>query len=181
MRENKSLYALLGILMFGPHTGYDIKQRIEQRLSHFWHESYGQIYPNLKRLVELGWATLTDELVSGRSRKIYTITKLGQIKFHEWMNQPLSPPSPEKNEMLLRLYFGQNQSIEENRQLIRNYREQMEEIRSVFHTIQNQLGVAEGEPAYGRMTLGFGMHVVEAITNWCLEQEIYLEKFNHGQ
>ncbi|PYI52519.1 PadR family transcriptional regulator [Paenibacillus flagellatus] len=64
MRTNKSYYALLGLLAFGPHSGYDVKRRIEQQLSHFWSESYGQIYPNLKKLVEEGLAT-TNVLVMG--------------------------------------------------------------------------------------------------------------------
>jgi hypothetical protein len=30
--------------------GYDIKKEVEERLSHFWSESYGHIYPMLRRL-----------------------------------------------------------------------------------------------------------------------------------
>ena len=48
-KENRSKYAVLGMLATGPKSGYDIKQTIETSIGHFWNESYGQIYPILKR------------------------------------------------------------------------------------------------------------------------------------
>src|SRR5258707_12735330 len=56
-KENKSRYALLGMLSIRPGSGYDIKKFMEQSTSNFWHESYGQIYPLLKQLVDEGLAT----------------------------------------------------------------------------------------------------------------------------
>ncbi len=47
-RENKTKYALLGLLNVCPGSGYDIKKLMEQSTSNFWNESYGQIYPILK-------------------------------------------------------------------------------------------------------------------------------------
>ena len=46
--------ALLGLLSLGPMSGYDIRQLIPQSIGHFWSESYGQIYPGLKRLAAAG-------------------------------------------------------------------------------------------------------------------------------
>ena len=50
MKENKSKYAIMGMLSMGPMSGYDIKKRFEKSLSYFWNESYGQIYPILRKL-----------------------------------------------------------------------------------------------------------------------------------
>ncbi|GJM76048.1 hypothetical protein HMSSN036_82640 [Paenibacillus macerans] len=36
----------------GAHTGYDIKQHMEQSTSYFWNENYGQIYPTLAELLD---------------------------------------------------------------------------------------------------------------------------------
>ena len=47
--------ALLGMLSLGPMSGYEIRQPIEESIGNFWRESFGQIYPTLKRLVA-GWA-----------------------------------------------------------------------------------------------------------------------------
>ena len=47
--------ALLGLLSLGPMSGYDIRQLIPRSIGHFWSESYGQIYPGLKRLSAAGF------------------------------------------------------------------------------------------------------------------------------
>jgi len=54
MKENKSKYAIMGMLSMGPVSGYDIKKRFEESLSYFWNESYGQIYPILKKITQTG-------------------------------------------------------------------------------------------------------------------------------
>ena len=51
MKDKKSKYAILGMLSIEPMSGYDIKKEIEENISNFWTESYGQIYPVLKSLV----------------------------------------------------------------------------------------------------------------------------------
>lgn len=42
------------MLTIEPMTGYDMKRFCEQSLVHFWHESYGNLYPRLKRLERKG-------------------------------------------------------------------------------------------------------------------------------
>ncbi|AET58452.1 PadR family transcriptional regulator [Paenibacillus terrae] len=46
------MFAVLDILSLGPHTGYDIKQHMEQSTNYFWNENYGQIYPSLAELLD---------------------------------------------------------------------------------------------------------------------------------
>ena len=41
---------ILGMIAFGRTTGYDIKQLVDKTTRYFWAASYGQIYPELKRL-----------------------------------------------------------------------------------------------------------------------------------
>jgi DNA-binding PadR family transcriptional regulator len=56
-RENKTKFAVLGLLAYAPLSGYDIRRIYAQSLGNFWSESYGAIYPILKRLEEEGLAT----------------------------------------------------------------------------------------------------------------------------
>ncbi len=50
-RQNTSKYAVLGMLSIGPMSGYDIKKLIGETVGHVWSESYGQVYPALRELV----------------------------------------------------------------------------------------------------------------------------------
>ena len=45
---------ILGMIALGKQTGYDIKQFVDKSTRHFWAASYGQIYPELRRLEEQG-------------------------------------------------------------------------------------------------------------------------------
>ena len=70
-------------------SGYDVKKLVEAGLSHFWSESYGQIYPVLNRLVQDDLATCSvDPKSGGRGRKVYTITKAGRSTFKRWLREP---------------------------------------------------------------------------------------------
>ena len=54
---------ILGMLAFGKNTGYEIKQFVDKTTRFFWAASYGQIYPELKRLEDQG-------LVRGPTRAV---------------------------------------------------------------------------------------------------------------
>jgi len=57
---SRTIYAVLGFLTVRPMSGYDIKKAVEVSIANFWTESYGQIYPVLKRLTEQGLVEKSD-------------------------------------------------------------------------------------------------------------------------
>lgn len=65
-RENTTRYAILGMLAHSAFTGYELKQEVAKSVSHFWSESYGQVYPVLRALVRDGLATVSVEHGEGR-------------------------------------------------------------------------------------------------------------------
>src|SRR5215211_2439172 len=52
--HSKTAYVILGMLALGKRTGYEIKALVDVSTRFFWAASYGQIYPELKRLEEAG-------------------------------------------------------------------------------------------------------------------------------
>src|ERR1700694_4574756 len=107
-KENKSKYAVLGALSVCPGSGYDIKKLMEQSTSNFWNESYGQIYPILKQLVEEELATSRAEKQEGKpERYIYTLTEQGREELQRWLAEPVER-MVERNELLLKLFYGRH-------------------------------------------------------------------------
>ena len=51
---NATARVILGLLKFSPRTGYDVKRVTDFSTRFFWRASYGQIYPELRRLEERG-------------------------------------------------------------------------------------------------------------------------------
>ena len=45
---------ILGLVAWSPRTGYEIKQITDRSTRFFWGASYGQIYPELRRLEAAG-------------------------------------------------------------------------------------------------------------------------------
>jgi DNA-binding PadR family transcriptional regulator len=60
-RSSSSKEVLLGLLTVEPMSGYDLGQVIRDSVGHFWNESYGQIYPNLKKLASEGFVSSKTE------------------------------------------------------------------------------------------------------------------------
>ena len=57
---------ILGMVRLGRRTGYEIKQLVDVSTRFFWAASYGQIYPELKRLEDDGLLASSDASVNGR-------------------------------------------------------------------------------------------------------------------
>jgi len=97
---------LLGLLTIESMSGYDLGVTIRSSVGHFWNESYGQIYPNLKRLKAGGFVTSKTERQKGKpDRNVFSITKAGRERLATWLAVPPQPEIP-RNELLLKLFFG---------------------------------------------------------------------------
>ena len=98
-------YVILGMLHKGAMSGYEIKALVDNSTRFFWAASYGQIYPELKRLSEAGLIAGIDSPTGGRKRTVYEITADGEEELKAWLRQP-----PEVFEMreegLLKLFFA---------------------------------------------------------------------------
>ena len=65
---NKTRYAILGVLLEGPATGYEIKSLMGRSTAYFWRESDSTIYPMLKILAEEG-KVLSEIIYVGKKKK----------------------------------------------------------------------------------------------------------------
>lgn len=86
--KKKTRYVILGLLRDEAMTGYEIKNCIDRRMSFFWQESYGQIYPELNAMQNDGLLDAREDQQSGNRVKFrYTITEKGRQVFNDWMTE----------------------------------------------------------------------------------------------
>ena len=105
MDLSPTAYVILGFLSWRPMSGYDIKARVEESTRFFWAASYGQIYPELKRLAEAGLIEPEGEATDGRRRTAYTLTGEGLQVLQEWL--AVEPDTWElRDDGLLKLFFA---------------------------------------------------------------------------
>jgi PadR family transcriptional regulator, regulatory protein AphA len=105
MELNPTAYVILGMLAWRPMSGYDIKAIVDNSTRFFWAASYGQIYPELRRLAEAGLVKGEPESGSGRGRTAYDLTAAGRRALRDWLSRP--PETFEfRDEGLLKLFLA---------------------------------------------------------------------------
>ncbi len=169
-RVNQSQFALLGLLGIEPMSGYDLKQLIAWSVGHFWREGYGQIYPTLQKLEKQRLVTKKTQRQKGKpDRNIYSLTAAGRERLKRWLSEPASPEVP-RNELLLKLFFGQwlpgamsRRQVEQRRQL---WNQQLVEYVAIRKRLFKEN--TEGNPGlpFWEITLSYGEHIAKAQLAW---------------
>ena len=171
-KENKSKYAVMGVLSLRPSSGYDIKKFMECSTSNFWSESYGQIYPILKQLVEEGLAASHAAKQEGKPEKyIYTLTEQGKEGLRDWLSESVES-SVERNELLLKLFFGAHIPLEKNQEHLHAFQELQSHLLKKYEGIERGLLTEvqdDATPSYPFMTVRYGIHHCCALLTWCDE------------
>src|SRR5213082_1496767 len=97
---------ILGMIGVGRRTGYDIKQFVDKTTRHFWAASYGQIYPELKRLEDQGLIVGRDDPSGGRARTVFELTDAGHAALQGWLRSAETSSPEFRDEGMLKLFFS---------------------------------------------------------------------------
>lgn len=168
MRERTTRYVLLGVLAEGPASGYEIRQWIDQAIGHFWNESFGQIYPELGRLVGEGLAEPAADPEAARERKRYRITERGLAELETWLSRP-PRPDLRRSELLLKLFFGRFSNRAQAIVYLEDARREARERLAYVEEAQRRvLAEDEGSPGlpYSLITIDGGRRAARARLEW---------------
>jgi PadR family transcriptional regulator AphA len=118
MELTHASYVILGLLYERPGSGYDIKQTADNSTRHFWAISFGQIYPELKRLTDEGLVEVEENPTGSRQRNLYRITEAGREALAFWVADTSRSPCEIRDEMLLKVYFSDAVGRDDQRALL---------------------------------------------------------------
>ena len=164
---------ILGMIALGKQTGYDIKQLVDKSTRHFWSASYGQIYPELRRLEEQGLVRGQSEPTGGRARTVYTLTPAGEAALSDWLEPAGEPPFEVRDEGMLRLFFSDFGTPE---QRIGNLQAMRDSHRRVLTQLEALDEHEDAMPAGPHLTLELGLGLHRWFVAWCEETERRLEQ-----
>jgi DNA-binding PadR family transcriptional regulator len=170
MKNNRTAYVILGMLSTQPNlSGYEIHKAIEDNFGSFWGESYGQIYPSLKRLAAEGLIE-PSKLVSrpGRRRQGYALTDAGRASLREWLALPFQNDPP-RNEFLLKLFFGGEAAPGVSLAHVRELQERNRRTLTTLEGIEKMAREHQSQnpnKLYWMLTLGLGMALTRAALDW---------------
>jgi len=150
---------LLGFLVQGDLTGYELKHLMERSVGFFFGASYGSIYPALKGLEGAGLVRSTRVVQADRpNKKVYSITPEGESYFREALGEPPAPDSF-RSEFLMHLFFGHHHEPERLLELVRRYREEHEQTIERLEGVEEEF--REVATPYQMMTLRSGLSHAE--------------------
>jgi DNA-binding PadR family transcriptional regulator len=170
MTRNRTPFVILGMLSIEPnHSGYDIHKAIESTFGSFWSESYGQIYPALKRLAAEGLIEPTKTTSRpGKQRQQYAITDAGRARLREWLAMPFQNDPP-RNEFLLKLFFGREAdpgvAVGHVRELQARNQRTLAMLLEIEASSQKYQSQNPNKP-YWMLTLGLGIALTRAALDW---------------
>jgi PadR family transcriptional regulator, regulatory protein AphA len=163
-------YVILGLLSVQPNlSGYDMRKAVQQSVGYFWGESYGQIYPALKRLVaEKLIEPVKAKPVGRKRRQVYAITESGRKSLRQWLALPFHNDPP-RNEFLLKLFFCGEAAPGVALEHVKDLQERNRRAQDTLQQIEASVPTA-GPPnpnlPYWMMTLSLGRALTEAALTW---------------
>jgi DNA-binding PadR family transcriptional regulator len=180
MKSSQTAYVILGLLSIeGRQSGYDMRRTIQGSVGYFWGESYGQIYPTLKRLASEGLITPRGRVETGRAktrraaqgrggRQEYTLTAAGHARLREWLALPYREDPP-RDEFLLKLFFGREAGPGVAERQVREFQEKNRRVLATIEEI-GRMGTAKNAEhphfRYWILTLEYGVAQIRAALEW---------------
>jgi DNA-binding PadR family transcriptional regulator len=155
---------VLGLLAAGERSGYDLEKLARGSVGYFWAPARSQIYAVLPRLVDAGLAERRD-LVQGRgpAKQLFRITRAGREALDRWLEEGPIGPEPDRNLLLLKVFFGKRMRPERLREQIRERRLEAEQLKA-------ELVEIEEDPAergiFAALTRRYGLEWADAVIRW---------------
>jgi DNA-binding PadR family transcriptional regulator len=148
---------ILGMVRHGRRTGYDIKQLVDISTRFFWAASYGQIYPELKRLETDGLLVGEDASTNGRARRAFDLTTAGTAELDEWLRSPDLGVYEYRDEGILKMFFWDALAIDERRRILSGMRARHEDVMRHLESIEPRARERGGGP-YAALRSGLALH-----------------------
>ncbi len=173
MELSSTAYVILGMVSREPRSGYEIKAVVDNTTRFFWAASYGQIYPELKRLSEARLVEGIDAPRGDRKRTVYAITADGEAELKDWLRQP--PASSEmREEGLLKLFFSGVLKPAEAVETLRAMRVRRLELAERLRGMEPRKLEEETEDPFPLMVLRAGIEFNQWFADWCEQMETQL-------
>jgi DNA-binding PadR family transcriptional regulator len=166
--------AVLGMVVIGARSGYEIRRVAEQSVRFFWALGPPQIYSELKRLEADGLVTGRDDARGGRARRLFEATPAGEEALRGWLTADVEPGALElRDPELLRLFFadaaGPEAAVDRLRVMRRRSERAVEQFRREIEPAAAQ--AREAGSVFPEHVARFGREFHEFVVDWCARAE----------
>jgi PadR family transcriptional regulator, regulatory protein AphA len=166
-------HLILGVLKYGPLSGYDLNKAFEASVQHFWDTDQSLIYRALYKMHERGWVEV--EVVTQKdlpAKKLYRLTETGRSELLHWLETPRPIPALHEG-WLGQLFFSAELTPEQIRLLLET---RIAEVKAILTHYENDVPAgatyyadlyqAQGDVAYWLLTLDYGIQKMRFDLQW---------------
>ena len=180
MTSSAATFVVLGLVARRPGSGYDIAAFADRSVRHFWPISRSQLYTELSRLEELGWASGT-AVQQDRypTKRVYEATPAGLAALRQWLDSaPRQHRQRMQDPVVLRTFLGPHMSRDRLADQLRAHREQAETLCAELSDVVDHLDAKGpvGPHRFGRATARYGVLQAEATIAWTQEVQAMLRE-----
>jgi DNA-binding PadR family transcriptional regulator len=169
-------HGLIGLLSYGPKTGYELKKVFEDSLSFFWQAKSSQIYRELDAMEQRGWLSSERVIQNDKpNKRVYSVTDSGKREFQNWLSAPESDIDSAlrvSSAFFMRVFFAGETTALQSIELLRAYREKCAERGARMDAANgaiSEYGSAMGNDAkaqYWKLTALYGEAFYRAGVEW---------------
>jgi DNA-binding PadR family transcriptional regulator len=177
MELSSTAHVILGMLGWRPMSGYEIKSLVDKSTRFFWAASYGQIYPELRKLSAAGLIEGKASPKGGRRRNVYRLTPAGRRELEGWLGVD-AEVFELRDEGLLKLFFAEAGGPEAAIRALDSKRRDHERVLSRLEEVE-----ATARPdGFAYHVLRYGIECNRWQAEWCertmreLENDLRTEK-----
>jgi DNA-binding PadR family transcriptional regulator len=171
MELSPTAYVILGMLSWRPMSGYEIKSLVDRSTRFFWAASYGQIYPELRRLSAAGLIEGKADPHGGRRRNVYRLTSAGRRELEAWLSAD-AHVFELRDEGLLKLFFAEAGGVEAALRALDSKRR--EHVRVLAHL--EEIEATKRPDGFAYQVLRYGIECNRWQAEWCERTMRELEK-----
>jgi DNA-binding PadR family transcriptional regulator len=169
-------FALLGLLLQSPMSGYELASRVDQSIGNFWPIARSQVYGELARLESLGYLEGSD-VAQDRlpDKRVFRVTEPGRAALDGWLVDGDVPVDRVRSVLLVQLFLAARMPVDVLAAMLADVRTRAEADRDRFAEIAARLDGLPGwvEP---RVTALYGLRHAEATLAWLDEIAPLLER-----
>ncbi len=155
---------LLGLLLAGPRSLYELHSAFESGLGLIYAASYGSIHRALRQLLERGDIETVDPDDAPRGRKRYRATAAGERAWRAWMAHPEPGEDGEASTLARVFLLGELPSDDARRATLLALRERAGAELAALREVE---AATRGQVApYPHAVLGYGLTTGTAMVTW---------------
>jgi len=168
-------FVILGLLLSGPLSLYDLQKRFAAGISLFYSASSGSIQRALQHLAADGAVVVADADDSRRGRKVHAITDDGRQRWRAFMLAPIADGTDAETIVLAKVFLlGRLEAPEDRSAVVRGIRAHIDSSTGILRALADDVDArsagldddARRIFTFQRATLDYGLRSHALLRQW---------------